>query len=303
MANNFSSLPAHYETAFDDAWRMIMAQQTDHRLAGQYQQKMVRGNRERFSQIGDQNFKPRQKTARNEKTVWSDIPTANRWVSLRPFDKSTPIDEDDHILLGSLPDPQGEVVKVHAQAMQRFKDEILINALVGTAYTGQQGTTATTLPSTQDIVVNYITGGTGSNSGLTLAKLVQSSFILDSNDVNEEGRVFIYAAKQLNNLLTSVTEVNSVLYNDVRALVQGRITEFMGYKFIRTQYAPLSGNVRQCVAYHKDFLLLAIGEDMKTKIDILPEYSHTVQVRSKMLMDATRMEEKGVVTISCDESV
>lgn len=298
------TLPPHYETAFDNNWREIMAQQKTHRLAGKYISDNVAGNQKRFDQIGSQTYAMRQITARAAKSEPSDVPTFFRWVRPRPYDKTTWIDEFDSILLGQLPDPTSPTAKQHAIAAARQKDIILLNALLGTNYTGAQGTTATALPTAQQISVTY--GSGGANSGLQLAKLTQASYIMDSNDVDEMDRVFVYSAKELNNLLTNVDQVNSALYNDVRALRDGRIQDFMGFSFVRTQLVPFiagSTTIRSCVAYQKDFLLMGIGEDMKTRMDILPMQSHAIQVRTTLLMDATRMEEAGVVQINCDESV
>ncbi len=301
MPSGIFTLPPHYETVFDSNWREIMAQQTKHRLAGLYiTDANIAGNQKRFDQIGSQSYAMRQKTARAQKTEPSDIPTFFRWVRPRPYDKTTWIDEHDHILLGQLPDPQSPTAKQHAIAVDRLKDTLLINAALGTSYTGAQGTTATALPSAQKVAVNL---GGGSNTGLTLAKLTAASYNMDSNDVDEMGRVFVYAAKQLNNLLVNVDQVNSVLYNEVRALFKGRVEDFMGFRFIRTQLLPVASSVRQCFAYQKDFLLMGIGEDQKTHIDILPDQSHAIQVRTVLLADATRMEEQGIVEIDCDESV
>ena len=278
-----------------------MAQQKQHRLAGLYQMDSnIAGNQKRYDQIGSQSYAMRQKTARAQKTEPSDIPTGFRWVRPRPYDKTTWIDEHDSIMLGTLPDPQSPTAKNHSIACNRLRDIVLINGGLGTNYTGATGVTATALPASQSIAVNL---GGGANTGLTLAKLVASSYIMDSNDVDEMDRVFVYAAKQLNNLLVNVDQVNSVLYNEVRALFKGRVEDFMGYRFIRTQLLPITSNVRSCVAYQKEFLLMGIGADQKTHIDILPDQSHAVQVRTVILADATRLEEAGVVQVSCDESV
>jgi hypothetical protein len=301
MSTGVLTVPPHYQTAFDNNWKEILAQQKNHRLAGLYElDSSVPGNQKRYDQIGSQSYGMRQKTARAQKTEPSDIPTAFRWVRPRPYDKTTWIDEHDSIMLGSLPDPQSPTAKNHAIACNRLKDIVLINAALGTNYTGATGTTATTLPAAQQIAVNL---GGGANTGMTLAKLIASSYTLDTNDVDEMDRVLVYAAKQLNNLLVNVDQVNSVLYNEIRALYKGRVEEFMGFKFIRTQLLPVASSVRSCFAYQKAFLQMAIGADLKTHIDILPDQSHAVQVRSVILLDATRLEEAGVVSIACDESV
>ena len=96
---------------------------------------------------------------------------------------------------------------------------------------------------------------------------------MDNNDISEMGRHFAYSAKELNNLITNVDQVNNVLYNDVRALRDGRIRDFMGFMFIRTQLVPFITQlttVRSCVAWQRDCLMYGYGEDVKTKMDRLP---------------------------------
>lgn len=304
MAGAIWSLPPHYQIAFDNYFREKMAQQKNHRLAGCYVEDNVNGEAKRYDIIGSQTYAMRQVTARAQKTEPTDVPSAFYWVRPRPYDKTTWIDQFDKILLGQLGDPTSPTARQHAIAASRQKDIILLNALGGTRYVGAQGTTAQTLPSTQQIAVTY--GSGGANSGLQLAKLTQASFIMDSNDVDEEGRYFAYSAKELNNLITNVDQVNSVLYNDVRALRDGRIRDFMGFTFKRTQLVPFasgSTTIRTCYAWQRDFLLMGKGEDVMTKIDILPQQSQAVQVYTCLLMDATRTEDEGVVQIACDGSV
>jgi len=207
--------------------------------------------------------------------------------------------------------PDSAVARNHAIAAARQKDIILLNALLGTNYTGAQGTVATTLPTTGGVLnlgqVVPVTYGSGSaNSGLQLAKLTAASFLLDKNDISDMGRIFVYSAKELNNLITNVDQVNSVLYNDVRALRDGRIQDFMGFSFVRTELVPFtsgSTTIRSCVAYQKDVLFLGMGRDVATKMDILPMQSQAIQVYTALLMDATRVTEAGVVQVNCDESV
>lgn len=305
------SLPSFYETAFEGIWRENPAQQKNHRLEGCYMITQVNGNQERIDYMGSQNYALRQVTARAQKSEPSDAPMYSRWVRVRPYDKTTWIDQFDDVLLGSLPRPDGAVARNHAIAAARQKDIILLANLLGTNYTGAQGTTAVTLPTTggplgtgQQIGVTY--GSGSANSGLNLAKLTAASFLLDNNEIMEEERYFAYGAKQLNNLITNVDQVNSVLYNDVRALRDGRIRDFMGFTFKRTQLVPFqsgSTTIRTCVAWQKECLHLGLGRDVATKIDILPMQSQAIQVYTCLLLDATRTNEGGVVEIDTDESV
>lgn len=301
MALGALTVQPHYEPDFDRVWHEIMAQQIDHRLAGYYISDTVVGNSKRYSQMGSQSYAMSQKTARAAWTEPSDVPTAIRWVLPTGYQKATWIDEDDAALLGSLPDPQNQVAMNHAIAVNRLKDQLIINNLVGINYTGASAQTATALPALQQIGVQF---PATTNTGMTLAKILEALFVLDSNDVPEMDRVMVYAAKQLYDLLLNVDQVDSVLYNDVRALMKGRFDEFAGYRWIRTQLLPTVGtpSIRSCIAYQKKFALLGELKGMSTKIDILPQQSHAIQVRTTYTANATRMEEAGVVVIACDET-
>jgi Phage capsid protein len=311
MAGAIFSLPPHYQIAFDNYFRSKMAQQTKHRLAGCYVPESIPGEAKRFDIIGSQAYSMRQSTARAQRSEPSDVPSAFYWVRPRPYDKTTWIDQFDTIMLGQLGDPTGPTVAQHGIAANRTKDIVCLAALGGTRYVGAQGTTTQVLPTTggalgtgQVIGVTY--GSGGANSGLQLAKLTAASFIQDYNDVDEDDRFFAYSARELNNLITNVDQVNSVLYNDVRALRAGRIRDFMGYSFKRTQLVPFSAGsttVRTCFAWQKSYLVLGLGQDVKSTIDRLPTQSNAWQVYTCALFDATRSEDEGVVQVNCDNSV
>lgn len=311
MPGAITSLPSFYQVAFDGIWRENPAQQTEHRLMGSYQMVTVDGAEKRIDYMGSQNYAMRQVTARAQKSEPSDMPMYSRWVRVRAYDKTTWIDQFDQNLLGTLPNPDGAIAKNHAIASARQKDIILLNALLGTNYTGAQGTIATTLPTTggtlnvgQVLPVTY--GSGGANSGMTLAKLTGASYLMDNNEISETGRKLAYTARELNNLITNVDQVSNVLYNDVRALRDGRIRDFMGFTFIKTQLVPFvagSTTIRSCVAWQQDCLYMGMGRDVATKLDILPTQSQAIQVYTAMLMDATRVTEAGVVQINTDESV
>ena len=269
MAGAITSLPAHFQIAFDNYFRENLAQQRNHRLAGTYDEGNIEGEAERFDIMGAQTYAMRQVTARAQKSEPSDVPMNFYWVRPRPYDKTTWIDQFDKVNLGKLGDPTSSIQRNHSIAAQRQMDLILLAALGGTRWIGAQGTTSQILPTTggasgtgQTVAVTY--GSGGANSGLQLAKLTQASFILDSNDVEEMDRFFAYTAKELNNLITNVDQVNSVLYNDVRALRDGRIRDFMGFSFKRTQLVPFasgSTTIHNCYAWQKDFLFMGKGQD------------------------------------------
>ena len=46
---------------------------------------------------------------------------------------------------------------------------------------------------------------------------------------------------------------------------------------------------------------LGVSQEPRTFMDILPERRHSLAIRVEVDMDATRLDEKGVVDVVCDE--
>lgn len=296
-----TQLPEHYQTDFSDNWEHLL-QQKESRLEGKVRKATVKGKERTFSQLGKS--KMRLITTRNGQTIPSDTAMAKRWVRPVGYDEVTFIDQFDHIALGELPAPESEHVTSHAMAAKRTIDEVIIAALEGTAYIGETGTTAVDLAAANKVAVDYVQSGAAANSGLTLAKLARAKYIHDAFEVEAEDRYFIHSAKQLNDLLVNVIEIKSSDYNDVKALVDGKVTRFMGYDFVMTQLLTLvvATDVRTCIAYHKNGVVLGIGMEKSVKIDIRADLNHTIQIRTVIMIGATRMEEERVVLVYCDES-
>lgn len=279
-----------------------MAQQTDHRLAGTYAITNVRGKSKRFDLYGSVTDVMREDTERGGPSTPSNIPTNQRWVYLRPYDKTTIYDEFDPIALGELPDPEGPAIQTHVTVANRNKDVVVINGMTGTNRTGPTGAGSATLLAANQIAVTYGNGTV--NIGLTLRKMTQARYVLDSNEVPQGDRFIGYSAKQLNNLLTNVDQVANYLYNDVKALVDGVMTKFLGFGFKITQLLPVTAaGVRTCLFWQKRFVMVGLGVESRTHVDIIATQKHALQIRTVMLLDCTRFEEAGVGTIACDESV
>ncbi len=279
-----------------------MAQQIDHRFAGCYMTKNVPGAQLKMDLFGSQTDTMREKTERAGPSSPGNIPTYQRWLRPRGYEKVTIFDEFDPIALGTLPDPEMPAVITHATVANRNKDIVLINGAIGTNYTGPTGVTTASLLAGNQVGVQFKSGGV--NSGLTLAKMTQSQFVLDQNELPQGDRYFAYAAKQLNNLLTNVDQVANYLYNDVKALIDGKLNRFLGFEFKMTQLLPVTvAGIRTNIFWHKRFLTMGLGQEKKTYVDKLPTQSHALQIRTVVLLDLTRTEEQGVGTVACDENV
>jgi len=86
-----------------------------------------------------------------------------------------------------------------------------------------------------------------------------------------------------------------------KALVQGDIDTFVGFKFITSNRLSDDGTSRLCYAWAQDGVKLAIGKEPTAKIDERSDKSYATQVYYCSSFGATRMEEVKVVEIACNE--
>jgi hypothetical protein len=154
-------------------------------------------------------------------------------------------------------DERKELKSAIANAMGRRMDQLSIDAVVASS-----GST-----------VDDNIGGT--NSGLNTTKARRAKRLLDAAGVPATDRTFVISAIGLEQMLGE-TDVQSSDYNSIKALVQGEINTWLGFEFVMIEDRdegglPLAANIRKNFAFHKQAVGLAVGMDMKTSIDWIPE--------------------------------
>jgi len=230
-----------------------------------------------------------------------DAPTDARWVY--PVDYDLPQLVDSFDLLKMIVDPKSSLVQNAVYAMGRAQDDEIIAAFHGTAKTGSDGSTSTTLPSTQVVGVAQ---GAASAVGLTVAKLREAKRILMANEVDfERDPIYIgVKATQHDNLLAE-TQVINLDYNEKPVLVEGKITRFLGMEFIHSERLlsgtdDAAGTSVAVPVWAKSGMHLGLWEDIKTSTSIRNDIQgEPFQAYCKESIGATRTQEKKVVKIWC----
>jgi hypothetical protein len=295
-------IPSHFVTEYATNWEHL-AQQKMAKTRECVTVDTVNGKEKKYNQMAASEMDSVSVRAGDTRISDTDLPA--RWLRPYPLDKAFLFDEWDETFLGEVVLPQSEAIQNHGMAYNRSVDRTVINAALNVAYTGEIGVDAVTLPSSQIIAVNFVETGTAANSGLTIGKLRQAKFLLDAADVDDEDpRYFAYTAKSLQDLLRT-TEVTSQDYNTVKALVEGNVNTFMGFTFkrISNKIMPLDvpTDVRTCVAWAKSGIKIT-DSGKEVHIDVRPDKSHALQIRTVAALGGTRMEEVKVVAVMCDES-
>lgn len=182
-----------------------------------------------------------------------------------------------------------ELIKMMMPAMQRKKEQLIIDALVAA--------------SISKTVANNISG---SVDNLTLAALRDAARQLDIDGVPDEGRTLLIHVNGLHHLLEDTT-VTSADYNSIQALIKGDLNSFYGFNIIKIGNRsegglPIDGsNDRTCFAFHRDAVGLGVNMDIETHVDWESQYAAH---RASMFASANALviDADGVVKITCREA-
>ena len=268
----------------------LLSQQMGSRMRAAVSEESVTGEKAFFDQVGAASAIKR--TSRHGDTPLVDTPHSRRMVTMDTYEWADLIDDADKVRM--LIDPTSSYAMAAAAAIGRSMDDAIIDAALGTAKTGKSGTTSTTLPSSQQIA--------NGSADLSITKLIEAKSILDQSDVDPSIPRYIAVSPRQIEALLNTTAVVSSDYNTVKALVQGEIDTYLGFKFIVSNRLGKSGNIRSCFAWAMDGIKLAVGKDVMARIEERSDKSFSTQVYYCATFGATRMEEDKVVQIDCDES-
>ncbi len=240
-------------------------------------------------------------TNRHGDSPLNSTPHRRRRLSMVDIETGDLIDKLDKVK--TLIDPTNSYAMAHAAAMGRAMDDQIIASLFADANTGEDGSTTVSFPAGNQVAVNSWAYGSGSgNAGLTVSKIIEAKQKLDAGDTDpDEERYAAVTSKQIANLLAT-TEVTSQDYNSVKALVEGKVDTFGGFKFIRTERLAVDGSsYRRCPFWVKSGLGLAIGQDITSRISERADKRFSMYAYFSMSIAAARLEEAKVVEVKCAE--
>ena len=285
-----------------------LAQQMNARLRGKVLEDQIHGEAAYVEQLAPTTA--RKRTTRHGDSPVNNIQHLRRRVAAYPYEAGDLVDQPDKVRL--LIDPESSYAQALAMAMRRGQDDEVIAATFGTAYTGHTGATAVqwpngnnesspTAPAGTVVALNSWAYGTGTgNSGLTISKLIEAKMALDAIEGDEDEDYYIcLPAAKIGDLL-STTEVTDANYNTVRALVDGKVDTFMGFRFIRSQriQKDASGNWR-VMAWRKSGLAIGIVTDIYARMAERPDKSFSMYVYARTDIGGARIEEGKVAEIIC----
>ncbi len=270
----------HFQREYKEGIDHLLQQQ-DSRLRNAVTIETVSGEVAFFDQLGATAMT--QATTRNADTSYTAADYQRRMVALADYDVAELVDKPDRIR--QLNDPTNSISQSQAMAANRTFDDIIIAAALGTASTGKlgAGTQTANAPPTglNDVDITTV-----------LMALIKRT--MDEDEVPDEDRHIIMPASQYEELLTD-TQFQSSDFNTIKALVHGEVGTWMGFEFHRSERLATDGSSKQCFAWHKSGIVLAIGQDTVGRITEMPGKRYAMQVFYSLSAGAVRMEENKVV--------
>lgn len=232
-----------------------------------------------------------KKTSRHADTPLIDTPADARWVFPQDYEWADLIDTQDKLRM--LIDPTSSYAQNGAHAIGRAMDDEIIAAFHGASLTGENGTTSTVFPTGQTIT----TGG-----GLTTAKLREAMQLLLAGEVDADRETIWCAisAQQHDDLLGDANVIN-LDFSRIPVLVEGKVTQYMGFNFVLSERLLLAGSIRSVPCWVPSGMHMGMWEDLRTEIDRRPDKSYATQVYVAATIGATRTQELKVVEIECTE--
>lgn len=274
---------------------VTLYQQRGSKLRGTVREESVTGKAHFFERLGPTAAVKR--TTRHADTPLVDSPHSRRMVTLVDYEWADLVDQQDKIRM--LVDPASEYAQNAAMALGRAYDDEVIAAFDGIAKAGEDGTTNVTFASEAAGDLDF------SAAALTTANILRVKKALDDKDVPPDDRYIVVSPAALEQLLKQSTAPNatSADYNTVKALVQGEIDTWVGFKWIVTTRLPSpAANMRYCFAWHRDSMGVGVGKDIMTRITERADKSYAVQVYVCGTFGAVRVQGEGVVRFKINET-
>lgn len=240
-------------------------------------------------------------------TKLSELEHTSRWISGSEYDCAVLVDRLDTLKM--IYDPTSPYVERFRQAAARKMDEIIMGKFFADAKTGKDGTTTTVFKSTN--VVAH--GGTR----LTVAKLRAVRKLIKKRHVDlRTVRPYIaVTSEQVDDLLGEVA-VTSSDYNAIKPLVDGEVSQFMGFNFIPYEdngdslegrgipTTTVSGpaTIRRLPVWVPDGMHMGLWEGLNIIINNRPDKNNIKQIHGTFTAGATRLEEDKVFEVDVVET-
>lgn len=222
-------------------------------------------------------------------------------------------DRNDQKLLDTIALPTGQVIQDAMAGLNRLRDDLFIDAALADSLGGARPhITPTAFPVGNVVPVNYVKPGTavGSNSGLHIWKILRAKTKFEKAFVDLDREELVLAISpddKTNLLLTAEAAPNEAWAKTVLSWFEkyeggDRMAKLHGFQVITTTRLNVASNITSCLAFAKRAFCWAPISGVETKIDILAESRHAIQVAAYAEFGVFRVFDEMVLELPCDNT-
>jgi len=229
-----------------------------------------------------------RRTTRHSDTPLINSQHTRRMVTLVDYEWADLVDQQDKIRI--LFTPESEYAIEGANAMRRAYDAVVIAAMDADAKTGEDGSGTTTF------ATEALYDQDHSGAAVTTAQVAAVKLAFDKADIPADDRTSVGGSGFVSQLITATSAplAASSDYNTVKALVQGTMDTWLGFKWIDindNDVIPLlDSNDKYRYFFHKNAMGIAMGQEIMTKVDPRVDKSYAIQVYLCQTLGATRIQ-------------
>ncbi len=294
------------EAQIEVSWRH---QYTDNvRLALQQKLAKLRQKVRVHMASGSEGYRPelvvgkahaQKRSTRFEAKTGQELEINGRWNEPDDYDIG-PFYEDKIDMLRNGIGLSGKYTMAARSGVNREMDDVIVDAMFGSAKTGKNGTGAVATFDATNMRV------AADGSGLTVSKLALAKqiFIKQEVDLEEEKPQVACTEIQWKNLLDDITYVSGD-FNSSKPLKKGEVEEYVGFEFTffsSDRLTKLVGSDRRCPFWVPSAMELGIWQDASMDMRIAKELrGNPAEVYGMFTIGATRLDEKKIGDIICVE--
>ena len=284
-----SPVDVHKKNSYADAV-LMRAQQRQSKLWKTTLHDEVTGEKRLWNVYGT--LTPIEVTERMQQNTPIEIVRTRRAVVRKKFELTAWFDPSEEKDMMQAMSPDSQYIDTVVSAFNRKIDSEILAAAVGTAQTGKEGATSVAYDVGQDF-------DPGATAALTLPSLAELYLKLEEDDaINDDTIVWCIAhpkfKKQLLASADATVKIASSDYADVKALVQNKITFFMGMNFVWTTLA----STNSILAYTNDCMVSGIQNTPEVHVDPRIDRQHGTQLATYLYTASARLHEDKIARVT-----
>jgi hypothetical protein len=278
----------------------LLVQQQGSRLRGTVMEGAHTGEAADFLEQFGVADSPAVDLPRNSDTPIMEVPQDRRWVYPQDIDWGTLIDSQDRLRMAI--DPASPTAQAASATMSRKLDDVIIAGMLGTVRTGKTAQNSVAIPA-GNVIANTV--GAAVATGMNVAKLREARRLFKRAEIDPDYEVMyagLCADKETD--LFAEAQVTSLDFNTKPVLVDGRLTQFLGFQFVHSERfvggsATTNGTPFEVPVWLKSGVHLGIWSDLSATADVRADKRYATQLYTKMTIGASRTEEARVLKILC----